>query len=314
MIIRPQSAEQAVTALQAGAKARAGGTDLMERLRHSRDPIALVEVGRLHTRLGLEGEELVLGAGLPIATLAADEGVRGGWPALVAAARGLATPQIRAVATVGGNLLQEVRCPYFRSPLFRCLHKRGEACLARVGDHENHVCIDQGPCAAPHPSTLGMALLAYEATAICAPRRSLPLEQLFGDGENPRRTHRLGPEELLVELRVPRPPPGEGAATLRLAQRARAEWPTVEALARLVVEGGHITFARLAVGGVANTPLRLPEVEAALLGKEPGRAVFEEAALRVKGRCRPLPGTVYKVDLLITTLADTLQAASEARP
>ena len=314
MILRPRDPDEALQGLQAGLLPRAGGTDLMERARHQGAPLSVLDLGRSLSGLRLDGEELAIGATTPIAELARDPRVTAGWPGLAAAARGLATPQIRAVATVGGNLLQEVRCPYFRSPLFNCLHKKGESCLSRVGDHENHVCIDQGPCAAPHPSTLGMALLAYEATALTHPRRSLPLAALFGDGQNPRRTHRLGPEELLTELRVPAAHPGERAAWRRTAQRARAEWPTAEAVVRLLVEGGHITFARVAVGGVANTPLRLPEVEEALLGAAPSEAALTAAAAAVRQRCRPLPGTAWKVDVLLATLRDTLAAALEAAP
>ena len=99
----------------------------------------------------------------PIAAIAADARLTAAYPGIAAAVAGLATPQIRRVATLGGNLAQRSRCWYFRNPRIDCLKKGGSACPAREGNHLYGVAFDLGPCVAPHPSTMATALMAYDA-------------------------------------------------------------------------------------------------------------------------------------------------------
>jgi xanthine dehydrogenase YagS FAD-binding subunit len=313
MIVFPRTPEEAVAA---SGEFRAGGTDVQERLRSgvSRGPIIdLRELVGLDVICWGEGGAATIGALVPVAALAADERVHRSYPGLGAAAGRLATPQIREVGTVGGNLLQRNRCWYYRHPATSCFKKGGDTCPARSGNHLHGVCFDLGPCVAPHPSTLGMALLAYEAEVDChgGPPRSIAT--LFGDGSDPRTDHQLAPGELVTSISLRPPRRDERAAYFRVMSRADAEWPLVEAVARLGLVGGVIEFARVAVGGVAPMPLRLPGVEELLVGQPATPQRLQRAAAASTRHANPLPMTGYKVELLAGAVLTALEWAMASR-
>ncbi len=319
MIAFPTSAAEAAALLASrpDAAARAGGTDL-EDLRHRglrRGPtVDLRDVADLSTLNVTWDGGLRIGAGVRLAALAADPTVRAGWPGLAQAAGGLATPQVRAAATVGGSLLQDVRCWYYRDPAAACLKKGGSRCLAREGDALQHACYDLGACIAPHPSTLAMVLLALDASVEVQGGPGLNIVSLLGDGSDPRRTHTLAPDAVVTAIVLPAAPAGVRAAYHRTIQRARAEWPLVEAYVHIEVEGGKIARPRVAVGGVANRPLRLLEVEAALQGL--ALDADPEPALRaVDARAQGGPAApAWRARLVVPTLLDTRAAALAAAP
>jgi xanthine dehydrogenase YagS FAD-binding subunit len=292
---------------------RAGGTDVMAR----------VKIGRAHgpfedltARPELRGIDWLpdgsvrIGALTTIAALAADQRLRAGYPGLTATAGGLATPQIRAAGTIGGNLLQRNRCWYYRNPRFSCHQTGGDGCPARGGLHLYSAVVDQGPCVAPHPSSIAVALLAYDARVEVDGRGELPVAELYGDGSDPTRDHLLGNDEVLTAVSLPAPAPGERAAYHRAIGRAEAEWPLVEAVARLVLDSGTVTSVAVAAGGVAHTPLRLPEVEEPLQGTKITWEALEAAAARVTQRCSPLPQTGYKVAVFRDTVLEVLERAA----
>jgi len=243
-----------------------------------------------------------VGARVTLARLAADSEVAAGWRGLAEAAGGAATPQVRCRGTVGGNLLQQVRCWYYRSPDVTCLRKGGGLCFARAGDHTYHAAIDQGPCVAPHPSTLAVALLALGAQVeVLGPDgtvsvRTLP--ELVGDGSNPTITHTLAPDELLLAVLLPPPEGGSRSAWFRARSREHADWPLVEAVA---VIG---TRTRVSLGGVANTPVLLD-----LTGGSAAAAVDAVDAV-----ASPLPMTAYKVPLMKGVIEEVLERAAAAPP
>lgn len=301
----------ALVELAPGRALRAGGTDLQERraLHLSEGPLVdLRDLAGLDA-IEVDAAGLRLGARAKIAALARHAELARVAPGLAEAAGVLATPQIRNVATLGGNLLQEVRCWYYRRPGASCFRAGGGGCPARAGDHLYHACFDLGPCVAPHPSTLATALLAYEAQVELGDGQVWPVEALYGDGSDAARTHRLPAGAVLAFARVPTPPPGERAAYVRATSRARAEWPLVEVVARLAVQGGTIAAARVAVGGVATVPLRRARVEERLVGRVPDEATLREAAALAGEGARPLPGTGYKLELLSAAVYDALERA-----
>lgn len=323
MIAFPKSVDEA---LAAPGTFRAGATDLQERRQHHISEGPVVDLRDVPGLDAIEevGANLLIGARVPIAALAEHARVREGWPGLAQAAGGLATPQIRARGTVGGNLLQAVRCWYYRSPRFNCLKKGGSTCLAREGDHLYHACFDQGACVAPHPSTLGMAFLAYDADALVRGADERSMADLLGDGRDPRRNHTLPDGALLTHVVLPLASGGRVGAYARTIARARSEWPLVEAVVALDIAaesgvegvpdprrwpGATIRSARVAIGGVANTPMRLPKVEAALAGKGLTEEVFEAAAALATRGATPLRMTAYKVDLIAPTLIDAFERA-----
>lgn len=291
---------------------RAGGTDVQERLRLGISAPPFVDLAPLTGLDGIWREAngmTTLGALLTVEAVAEDGDLRRDYPGLTLAAGGLATPQIRTMATLGGSLLQRTRCWYYRHPAFHCYKKGGDTCFARSGHHEYGVIFDLGPCVHPHPSTLGMALMAYEATVTINAERQIPISDLYGDGSDPTRDHLLAPDEVLTHVHLPAPVANERAAYFRAITRAEAEWPLVECIVRLVVEGETIRFARVAVGGVANIPLCLSHVEAALLGQPATTETFERAAALASEGATPLPRTGYKVGLLRGTVLETLGRA-----
>jgi xanthine dehydrogenase YagS FAD-binding subunit len=292
----------------------AAGTDLMERRRSgvSRGPVRLVVPTAMMRAIVWRADGGAdLGASVTIAAIAADPKLQAAYPGLSAAAADLATPEIRQMATVGGNLAQKSRCWYYRSPDIACLKKGGTTCPARTGNHLYGVAFDFGPCVAPHPSTMGMALLAYDARATTDQRPDIALSAVFGDGQDGRRDNALLPAELITGIVLPVPMTGERAVYRRAASRAHAEWPLVELTVRLVMDqSGKIDLARVAVGGVAPVPLRLPDVERILVGQSLAdlpRAAAQTAAV---AGAKPLPMTGYKVHVLEGLLADALEGLS----
>lgn len=299
-------------AARAEGEYRAGGTDLQQRLRSGVSSGPPVDLGGLTGLDGIDWDEegaARIGALVPVAALAADSRLSDAYPGLARAAAALATPQVRSAGTLGGNLLQRNRCWYYRHPDIDCFKKGGASCPARAGNHLLHVCFDLGPCAAPHPSTLGMALLAYDARVEVADGTRRSVGELYSDGSDGRHDHQLGDQEILTAVQMPRPLGGERAAYFRATSRAQAEWPLVEALVRLTVADGIITFARVAVGGVAPVPLRLERVEEMLASQEPAAEVVERAASLAAEGASPLPMTRYKVALLQGTVRETIDRA-----
>lgn len=290
---------------------RAGATDLQERRRLGLAGGALVDLRDVTEArdIAAAGDGLRIGALATIAALADHAQVRAAYPALALAAGGLATPQIRAVATVAGNLLQRSRCWYFRAPESTCLKKGGAMCQARAGDHLYHACFDLGPCVAVHPSTLAMALLTYDAKVGIVGGAPRSIGELLGDGSDPRRENRLAPGEVIESVLLPAPAAGERGAYVRAIARARAEWPLVEVGARLGVHDGKIAWAAVAAGGVAPVPLRLGAVEAALVGRAAAIEGLADAAAAATDGAKPLPMTGYKLELLQGAVLEAIERA-----
>jgi xanthine dehydrogenase YagS FAD-binding subunit len=299
----------ATMSAQAAPEFRAAGTDLSERRRSgvSKGPLIDIAVGGDTSITWAAGGAATIGAFATIATIAADARIRDAYPGVSAAAQGLATPQIRHLATLGGNLAQRSRCWYFRKPHIDCLKKGGSDCPARSGNHLYGVAFDLGPCVAPHPSTMAAALLAYEAKIVTDRRSGLSVRDLLGDASNGRADHALGPGEMIKQIELGIPLAGERALYKRAISRTYAEWPLVELCARAVVADGVFKFVRLGAGGIAPVPLRLQASEAALQGKPADAATIAEAAKQATVGAKPLPMTGYKLDLLSGLVRDLLE-------
>ncbi|WP_406302425.1 FAD binding domain-containing protein [Streptomyces sp. NBC_00885] len=307
--------EAAAVVADNGGELRAGGTDTVARRRGGVTRGASVQIPLLPALRGItrqaEGTTRI-GALTGVAELAEDPGLQADYPALTMTAGALATPQIRNAGTLGGNLLQHNRCWYYRNPHFSCYRDGGDGCPARTGVHLHAAVIDQGPCIAPHPSSIAIALLSYDAQVDVHERGPLPVADLYGDGSDPTRDHLLAPQQILTAVTLPAPLPGERAAYNRAISRAKAEWPLVEAVARVTVSDGVVTAVAVAAGGIAHTPLRMTDVEDALLGREPTPENLFAAATAATTRCSPLPQTRYKVELLRDTVLDVLETALRA--
>ncbi|MBR0717689.1 FAD binding domain-containing protein [Bradyrhizobium liaoningense] len=289
---------------------RAAGTDISERRRSgvSRGPIVDLAVtsGTIGIDWTADGSGRI-GAFTTIAAIAADARIREAYPGIAAAAQGLATPQIRQMATLGGNLAQRSRCWYFRNPQIDCLKKGGSDCPARSGNHLYHAAFDIGPCVAPHPSTMAMALLAYDATVTTDRRSGLSIPDLLGDGSNGAADHLLAPGERIDAIAVPAPVVAERADYKRAIGRTYAEWPLVEVCARAVLSTGTVQRIHIAAGGIAPVPLRLTACEAALQGKPATAEIIAQAARLATSGAKPLPMTGYKLELLVGLVRDVVE-------
>jgi xanthine dehydrogenase YagS FAD-binding subunit len=289
---------------------RAAGTDISERRRSGVSTGPLMDIVAAADITGMNWAAdgtLRIGAYTSIATIAADPRIAAAYPGIAASAQGLATPQIRHLATLGGNIAQRSRCWYYRNPHIACLKKGGTDCPARAGNHLYHVAFDLGPCVAPHPSTMATALLAHDATIITYTRSGLSIPDVLGDGTNGAADNVLQPGEMIRGVELPVPLPGERAFYKRAISRSYAEWPLVEVCARAVVKDGAFQFIRLAAGGIAPVPLRLKAAEAALQGKAANALNIEVAAKFAASGAKPLPMTGYKLDLLEGVVRDLLE-------
>jgi xanthine dehydrogenase YagS FAD-binding subunit len=293
----------------AHAEFRAAGTDLSERRRSGVSRGPLIDIAASAELTGIEWSTdgaLRIGAATTIAAVGNNERIAAAYPGIAAAALGLATPQVRHLATLGGNLAQRSRCWYFRNPHIACLRKGGSDCPARSGNHLYHVAFDLGPCVAPHPSTMAAALLAYDASVV-TDQRTLTIAKLTGDGSNGAADNALRPGEMIRSIALPARLSGERALYQRAISRTHAEWPLAELCARAVVKDGTFQFIRLAAGGIAPVPLRLAAAEAALQGKPANTATIAEAARLATSGAKPLPMTGYKLDLLSGLMRDVLE-------
>lgn len=299
--------------MMSAAEFRAAGTDLSERRRTGVSKGAVIDLvpgGDAGISWGADGAATI-GAFTTIAAIAADRRITQAYPGIAATALGLATPQIRHLATLGGNLAQRSRCWYFRNPHIGCLKKGGSDCPARSGNHLYSVAFDLGPCVAPHPSSMAAALLAYGATITTDHRKGLSVGDLLGDGSNGRADHLLQPGEAIRSIALPAPLAGERALYKRAISRTHAEWPLVELCVRAVIANGKFNFIRIAAGGIAPVPLRLSDVEAVIDGVATTPAAIADAAKKATSGAKPLPMTGYKLDLLQGLVRDLLEQVAK---
>jgi len=291
------------------AEFRAAGTDISERRRSGLSTGPLMDIVTAPDTIGIDWAtdgSAKVGALTTIASVAGDARIAQAYPGIAAAALGVATPQIRHVATVGGNLAQRSRCWYYRNPHIACLKKGGSDCPARAGNHLYSIAFDLGPCVAPHPSTMATALLAYDAKIMTDQRTGLSMVELLGDGSNGASDHALAAGEMIRNVLLPPPLGGERALYKRAISRTHAEWPLVEVCARAVISGGLFQFIRLTAGGVAPVPVRLAAAEAALQNKPANTEAIAHAAGQARTGATPLPMTGYKLDLLSGLVNDVL--------
>jgi xanthine dehydrogenase YagS FAD-binding subunit len=287
---------------------RAGGTDLHEWLRTRNVAPHVLDLTTVpgFTRITRTGTGTVIGAGATVATAARE--LANEYPALAQTARALATPQVRAAATVGGNLVQRTRCWYFRHPRLSCFKSGGDSCPARDGRHLYGVAFDTAPCVHPHPSSLAMALLTYDATVSTTQRSGLSVSDLLGDGSDPSRDNLLNETEVLTSVTLGPAVEGERAAYFRAISRFEAEWPLVEAVCRVLRdEAGVVTLCAIAVGGVAPTPLRMAAAESLLVGSSLDDDAVAAASAACSEGANPLPETGYKLPLIRATVQEVLE-------
>jgi xanthine dehydrogenase YagS FAD-binding subunit len=289
----------------------AGGGDLLEQLKTRRlTPATLVDLKGLPGLRGVEETNgtIAVGALTTLATIVRDPRLRSGTPALCSAASRVATPQIRNTATLGGNLLQDSRCAYYREG-WPCRRAGGRTCYAREGLNGEHAVFGGGPCWTVTPSDLAPVLVALEAElSIHGPggERLLPVADLFVDpGADVRRMHALEPGEILTRLRIPTVPERR-SHFVKVAVRGSWDFALASAAVAAGVVDGRLTACRIVLGGVAPTPWRCLRAEAALEGAEPTRDRIEAAAEAALIGAEPAPDNAYRLALVRQAVIDAL--------
>jgi xanthine dehydrogenase YagS FAD-binding subunit len=298
-----------------GARYLGGGTNLVDLMRETIErPSVLIDV------TGLSGDivetpdgGVLIGAAARNTAVAEHRAVRTRYPVLTRALVAGSSAQIRNMATVGGNLMQRTRCPYFYDPDGSRCNKRtpGEGCDAIDGFSRSHAILGASPaCAATHPSDMCVALAALGAVVHLRSAdgaRSVPLIDFHRLPEDhPEIETVLEPGELITAVEVPPLPFAARSAYRKVRDRASYAFALVSVAAALDLDGGTVRDVRLALGGVATKPWRAWRAEEALRGKPATTASFRAAAEAELAAARPLRDNQFKIDLTKRTMASVL--------
>lgn len=317
---RARDAAHAVQLAQQGnTKFIGGGTNLLDLMKGGvEQPVKLVDI----TRIGLAGISELPGGGLRIGALARNSDsadhplVRSRYPLLAQALLAGASPQLRNMATVGGNLLQRPRCPYFTDTAFSMCNKRlpDSGCAARDGYNRMHAILGASEaCIAVNPSDMNVALTALDATVqVTGPggARAIPIANFLRlPGDAPQTEHVLQPAELVTSVDLP--PPAFTANTFYLKVRDRTSYAfaLVSAAVALEMSGGTVRQARIALGGVAHKPWRVPAAEALLAGQPFNETRARQAAAKLVEGARAFKDNRFKIDMAQRAVVSALRRA-----
>jgi xanthine dehydrogenase YagS FAD-binding subunit len=322
--VKAPSVEKALASVHE-AKFIAGGTTLVDLMKLSVEtPKTLVDINLLPLEKieKLPDGGLRIGAMVRNSDLAWNDEVKKSYPVLSEALLSGASPQLRNMATTGGNLLQRTRCMYFREPSagtpggYGC-NKRtpGSGCAAMDGFNRIHAVLGTSDkCIATHPSDMCVAMAALEAMIhVEGPKGKRTIA--FADfhklpGDTPHIENALEPGELITYVDLPKPVVGAKSTYLKLRDRASYEFALASAAVVARVEGGHIRYIRVAMGGVGTKPWRSREAEAALMGKAANEANFKAAAQAALAKARPQKDNTFKVELAKRCLVRSLKTAT----
>lgn len=302
---------------------KGGGLDLVDHMKEGLiAPDALIDVrgvrgegdlaGNAPDAVEMKGEVIRFPAAMTLAQAANSAVLRKFAPVVAMTAGSAATPAVRNVATVAGNLLQRPRCWYYRNSQFNCLKKGGSTCFAVDGENAYHAIFSPGPCHIVHPSNLAPALMVCDAvvhTVGNADRKEIPIGKLFhGPDKGVTSEHTLEAGELITHITMKaRPVSGFYA----IKEKQSFDWPLVFACVAIEMAGERIGKAEVVAGAVAPVPWALPAVGAALKGVDPKdeRALTEACALAGKG-AKPMRDNGYKVGLLSVAVKRAVMKAA----
>jgi xanthine dehydrogenase YagS FAD-binding subunit len=314
--VNPANERDAVAALSADrgrVLPMAGGMDLLGLLKdYIVSPERVVNLKNLDATIAASDNGLRIGAAVKLVDLAEHAAARRLFPALVASAEEVGTPQIRNMGTVGGNIMQRPRCWYFRNEEFNCLKKGGSRCFAVEGENQYHAIFGDGPCHIVHPSSLAVPVIAYGGRfRVVGPNGAreidageffqLPNVNLYGETV-------LQPNELLTHVILPAP--GQKSAVYEVRFKQAHDWPLAMAAVNLTMDGSTVRGARIVLGAVAPVPWRVQAAERALVGKTMTEASAADAAAIAVAGAKPLSGNAYKIQIAKTAVKRALLNAA----
>ncbi len=318
-IYKPNTITEATGAHANRSVFKAGGLDVLDHLKQE-----LIEADALLNLRSIDDTKLYkcdadrIGALVRVADIASNREVQNAAPVIAQAAASIGTPQVRNVATLGGNLLQRPRCWYYRQSQFDCLKKGGHTCFAFDGENKYHAIFGDGPCHIVHPSTLAIAFAVCD-TSVTAEymddsnviqRREISIDDLYTmPSVNLHTEHVLRINEVMTDVRYTAEPI---SAFYEVRERKSFDWPLVMVAVSLRLDGRKIMNARVCAGAVAPVPWRLVHVEKALKGIMIDDADRLENACKVATKgSKPLRDNAYKRQLLkIASLRAIYKAAS----
>ena len=305
--VRATSLDHALQeAARPGAALLAGGTTMVDLMRGDlAGPSSLVDIGHLTDLAGFDtaGPVLRFGALARMADVAEDPVLLHDYPALAESLQLAASPQLRHAATLGGNLLQRTRCPYFRDGISAC-NKRspGAGCDALDGEtREMALFGTSDACVASYPGDWGTALAAFDGAVEVRSAygsRTIPFAGLHREyGDRPEQETTLAPGEIITAITVRATPAGRRSTYLKLRDRQSYAYALVSAAVALEMEGDTVRAARVSLGGVASRPWRAPAAEAVLTGRALTEAVALQAGEAAFVGARTLPHNGFKTEL-----------------
>jgi xanthine dehydrogenase YagS FAD-binding subunit len=296
------SVTEAVAQLNGRAAVKAGGVDLLDRLKEGLEaPERLVNIRNIRglDRIEEDKNGLRIGPLVSLTRLSEDKLLLSRYTALAQAAGRAATPQIRNMATVGGNLLQRPRCWYFRQEEFNCRRKGGERCFALDGENQYHAIFDNQLCAIVHPSALAVPLMAMGARVVLTSAkaaREVELERFFVTPEKDiLRENIIAPDELITEVKVPPLPPNTRSFYIKQGEKESFDWPVADMAVVLQAKGNVCLKASIVLGAAAPVPWRASKAESSLAGKVINEQSAREAARLCMEGATPLAQNGYKL-------------------
>jgi xanthine dehydrogenase YagS FAD-binding subunit len=296
----------------------AGGTDMVQLLQEDvRRPERLVSLADLlDKRIEAGPQGLWIGAAATMAEVAAHSVVIEQFPLISEALLASASPQVRNQATMGGNLLQRTRCPYFRDVGYDACNKRvpGSGCAALGGENRWHAVLGTSEsCIAAHASDLAVALVALDASVElrgAQRQRSVRLIDFHRlPGATPHIEAVLEPGEVIAAITVPASPAAQRSHYLKVRDRASFEFALVSAAVALEMDGARIRHARIALGGVGTKPWRVPQVEAALAGLSLDPAALRQAAALAAQGAQGNGHNDFKIELMQRAIVRAVEIA-----
>lgn len=311
--------DQALSELKDGAVVKAGGIDLLDLMKDGIvAPPKLVNIRNVSSLRGITVTKAGLELG-PLATLseiAAHPEIQQSYSALADAAGHAATPQVRNMATLGGNITQRPRCWYFRSSDFDCKKKgnTSQECHAHEGENQYHAVMNNSTCAMVHPSSTAVPLLGMDAQVELTSKRgkrTVAMSDFYVAPEkNLLNETALQPGELITKITVPAPEPGTRSAYQKYGEKESFDWPLADAGVVLVMDGQRCRKAAIVLGVAAPTPIRAQAAEAVLAGKTIDEATARAAAKAAMQGATPLSQNGYKVQLFQTAIYRTILLAA----
>jgi xanthine dehydrogenase YagS FAD-binding subunit len=310
--------EAALSQLKDGAVVKAGGVDLLDRMKNGTDtPTHLVNIRNISELRGIQStpQGLSIGALTTLAEVADDPAIRSQYTVLSDACGQAATPHIRNMATLGGNLLQQLQCWYYRSPDFQCLRNGKEICFAFSGLNQYHAIMDYGGCPSVAPSSGAVALLALDAsvelTSAAKGKRTVAIRDFYLHPDaNPHRFHVMAADELLTAIHIPKPAPGTRSAYQKYGEKESHDWANADAAILLEMDGSLCRRAVVAMGAASPVIRRSREAEAALAGKPITPETARAAGQASMTGAMPLSMNAYKVQLFPVAIYRTILLAA----